>query len=265
MRRVICKDCHTSYDFDKDEFCPKCGSFHSPGGGAGTALERELLNRFDRTVPPKCPGAAGWQDDHGGRPCGEENPPKKRGAKLALAVAALLFLAAVGFGAWYLFGREAPVEEPVVVSHDVDETFQVGKLELSIDDVRWLALAPEDRLRREGYDLLLVDVYITGGRAGSKSDPIGEAYLMLDWDWYLPAESETVLASKLKERSVYALSLADARWEDPLLGQFVFYVPRGETDATLCFEEVKAKGDARALTAIHEVALELPTREEGAE
>ena len=30
MRRIVCEDCKRSYDYDKDEFCPKCGAFNQP-------------------------------------------------------------------------------------------------------------------------------------------------------------------------------------------------------------------------------------------
>lgn len=30
MRRIVCDNCGKYYDFDKDEFCPKCGAFNQP-------------------------------------------------------------------------------------------------------------------------------------------------------------------------------------------------------------------------------------------
>ena len=30
MRRIICEDCKKSYDYSKDEFCPRCGAFNPP-------------------------------------------------------------------------------------------------------------------------------------------------------------------------------------------------------------------------------------------
>ncbi len=30
MRMVICKDCKKRYDFDRDDFCPRCGAFNPP-------------------------------------------------------------------------------------------------------------------------------------------------------------------------------------------------------------------------------------------
>ncbi len=30
MRRIVCEDCKRQYDYDKDEFCPRCGAFNQP-------------------------------------------------------------------------------------------------------------------------------------------------------------------------------------------------------------------------------------------
>ena len=30
MRRIICEDCKKSYDYDKEEFCPRCGAYNQP-------------------------------------------------------------------------------------------------------------------------------------------------------------------------------------------------------------------------------------------
>ena len=30
MRRIVCSECKKHYDFDKDDFCPRCGAFHPP-------------------------------------------------------------------------------------------------------------------------------------------------------------------------------------------------------------------------------------------
>ena len=27
MRRIVCDECGKPYDYDRDEFCPKCGAF----------------------------------------------------------------------------------------------------------------------------------------------------------------------------------------------------------------------------------------------
>jgi len=30
MRRVRCYECGKSYDYDEEDFCPKCGAFNQP-------------------------------------------------------------------------------------------------------------------------------------------------------------------------------------------------------------------------------------------
>lgn len=49
MRKIRCYECGKSYDFDVDDFCPKCGAFNQPGksssiGADGTVVRSEGLN-----------------------------------------------------------------------------------------------------------------------------------------------------------------------------------------------------------------------------
>lgn len=30
MKRIVCEECRRVYDFDRDEFCPRCGAFNQP-------------------------------------------------------------------------------------------------------------------------------------------------------------------------------------------------------------------------------------------
>ncbi|MDE7220298.1 MAG: hypothetical protein K2O45_11860 [Oscillospiraceae bacterium] len=30
MRRIVCDECKKWYDYDRDEFCPRCGAFNQP-------------------------------------------------------------------------------------------------------------------------------------------------------------------------------------------------------------------------------------------
>lgn len=30
MRRIVCDECRKMYDYDRDEFCPRCGAFNQP-------------------------------------------------------------------------------------------------------------------------------------------------------------------------------------------------------------------------------------------
>ena len=49
MRRVRCYDCGKRYDFDVDDFCPKCGAFNPPDrssriGADGSVVRIDGLN-----------------------------------------------------------------------------------------------------------------------------------------------------------------------------------------------------------------------------
>lgn len=46
MRKVTCKDCGKHYDYEVDDFCPRCGSYNPPGDVRSTQMEQELLSRF---------------------------------------------------------------------------------------------------------------------------------------------------------------------------------------------------------------------------
>ena len=30
MRRIVCDECKRLYDYDREEFCPRCGAFNPP-------------------------------------------------------------------------------------------------------------------------------------------------------------------------------------------------------------------------------------------
>ena len=49
MRKVRCYECGRQYDFDTDDFCPKCGAFNQPPretriGADGTVVRVEGIN-----------------------------------------------------------------------------------------------------------------------------------------------------------------------------------------------------------------------------
>ena len=49
MRKIQCGECRKIYDFDIDDFCPKCGAFNQPSrAGTGRAvLRKDGLNEND--------------------------------------------------------------------------------------------------------------------------------------------------------------------------------------------------------------------------
>ena len=55
MRKIRCYECGKSYDFDVDDFCPKCGAFNQPGKSAaiaadGAVVRTEGLNEKNHAV-----------------------------------------------------------------------------------------------------------------------------------------------------------------------------------------------------------------------
>jgi len=50
MRRVVCEECRKLYDYDKDEFCPRCGAFNQPSkasGGPKSTIRKDGVNERD--------------------------------------------------------------------------------------------------------------------------------------------------------------------------------------------------------------------------
>ena len=43
MRRVQCYDCGKRYDFDIDDFCPRCGAFNQPGKTAQIGADGRVV------------------------------------------------------------------------------------------------------------------------------------------------------------------------------------------------------------------------------
>lgn len=83
MRTVICRDCGKRYDYDQDDFCPKCGSYNPPEEKPATRMEEEMLARFrtgqqnqSRAVRPQAkakspqpgPRSVNYHPTYGGTP-----------------------------------------------------------------------------------------------------------------------------------------------------------------------------------------------------
>lgn len=43
MRKVRCYECGKNYDFDVDDFCPKCGAFNQPGKSARIGADGAVI------------------------------------------------------------------------------------------------------------------------------------------------------------------------------------------------------------------------------
>ena len=39
--RLVCSECRKSYDYDVDDFCPRCGAYNQPPKAASTAVVRK--------------------------------------------------------------------------------------------------------------------------------------------------------------------------------------------------------------------------------
>ena len=55
MRKVTCASCGRPYDYDSDDFCPKCGSYNPPPDRAGArpAQATPFGSPFPFTVPSR--------------------------------------------------------------------------------------------------------------------------------------------------------------------------------------------------------------------
>lgn len=123
MRKVQCADCGKSYDYDVDDFCPRCGSFNPPPDGGATRLEQELLSRFQRTGQARSPSSgkqiptavsrpssgSGAQRAKQNRLSGPE-VKKKRGLSLVFGIIAILVVIFVFVVPLIEFGLEQASE-----------------------------------------------------------------------------------------------------------------------------------------------------------
>lgn len=43
MRQIVCEECGKHYDFEKEDFCPKCGAFNQPVRVWGTDAQGNVI------------------------------------------------------------------------------------------------------------------------------------------------------------------------------------------------------------------------------
>ena len=43
MRQIVCEECGKAYDFEKEDFCPKCGAFNQPVKTWGTDAQGNFV------------------------------------------------------------------------------------------------------------------------------------------------------------------------------------------------------------------------------
>lgn len=102
MRTVSCEECGKHYDFDLDDFCPRCGAFNYPGAAADgmvvrvdginesnhegsflhEELHRENRQRFTKGFRKSAAASAQSRKTAGGRSSAEAESEKKQGDRM---------------------------------------------------------------------------------------------------------------------------------------------------------------------------------------
>lgn len=284
MRKVTCASCGRPYDYDSDDFCPKCGSYNPPPDRAGARPAQAPPARVsaaskDRPRPaaqPKTPPVGPWTVSYGGPQGGtpwEEPPARRQRSPLKLLVLVLVSLFLLCIVLPFVLGlmlnlseafagrRPEPgavaQAEPAGGTHALWEPFSIhGTQQVTVEDPWEVDLTYVPLARREGFRCLAVDLWVEGGE---RRDDLTffPAELRLEDGTALLAEDDASLARQLKDAGVYLVTLSDAQWEDPLYGQMIFFVPEDASGgAVLALYE--GEPDSSTPSAVHQIPLELP-------
>ena len=284
MRKVTCASCGRPYDYDSDDFCPKCGSYNSPPDRAGARPAQAPPARVsaaskDRPrpaaqpkTPPVGPRTVSYGGPQGGTPW-EEPPARRQRSPLKLLVIVLVSLFLLCIVLPFVLGlmlnlseafagrRPEPgavaQAEPAGGTHALWEPFSIhGTQQVTVEDPWEVDLTYVPLARREGFRCLAVDLWVEGGE--SRADlTFFPAELRLEDGTALLAEDDASLARQLKDAGVYLVTLSDAQWEDPLYGQMIFFVPEDASGgAVLALYE--GEPDSSTPSAVHQIPLELP-------
>ena len=252
MRKVTCASCGRPYDYDSDDFCPKCGSYNPPPDRAGARPAQAPPARVsaaskDRPrpaaqpkTPPVGPRTVSYGGPQGGTPW-EEPPARRQRSPLKLLVLVLVSLFLLCIVLPFVLGlmlnlseafagrRPEPgavaQAEPAGGTHALWEPFSIhGTQQVTVEDPWEVDLTYVPLARREGFRCLAVDLWVVGGE---RRDDLTffPAELRLEDGTALLAEDDASLARQLKDAGVYLVTLSDAQWEDPLYGQMIFFVP----------------------------------------
>ena len=284
MRKVTCASCGRPYDYDSDDFCPKCGSYNPPPDRAGARPAQAPPARVsaaskDRPRPaaqPKTPPVGPRTVSYGGPQGGttwEEPPARRQRSPLKLLVLVLVSLFLLCIVLPFVLGlmlnlseafagrRPEPgavaQAEPAGGTHALWEPFSIhGTQQVTVEDPWEVDLTYVPLARREGFRCLAVDLWVEGGE---RRDDLTffPAELRLEDGTALLAEDDASLARQLKDAGVYLVTLSDAQWEDPLYGQMIFFVPEDASGgAVLALYE--GEPDSSTPSAVHQIPLELP-------
>ena len=284
MRKVTCASCGLPYDYDSDDFCPKCGSYNPPPDRAGARPAQAPPARVsaaskDRPrpaaqpkTPPVGPRTVSYGGPQGGTPW-EEPPARRQRSPLKLLVLVLVSLFLLCIVLPFVLGlmlnlseafagrRPEPgavaQAEPAGGTHALWEPFSIhGTQQVTVEDPWEVDLTYVPLARREGFRCLAVDRWVEGGE---RRDDLTffPAELRLEDGTTLLAEDDASLARQLKDAGVYLVTLSDAQWEDPLYGQMIFFVPEDASGgAVLALYE--GEPDSSTPSAVHQIPLELP-------
>ena len=284
MRKVTCASCGRPYDYDSDDFCPKCGSYNPPPDRAGARPAQVPPARVsaaskDRPrpaaqpkTPPVGPRTVSYGGPQGGTPW-EEPPARRQRSPLKLLVLVLVSLFLLCIVLPFVLGlmlnlseafagrRPEPgavaQAEPAGGTHALWEPFSIhGTQQVTVEDPWEVDLTYVPLARREGFRCLAVDLWVEGGE---RRDDLTffPAELRLEDGTALLAEDDASLARQLKDAGVYLVTLSDAQWEDPLYGQMIFFVPEDASGgAVLALYE--GEPDSSTPSAVHQIPLELP-------
>ena len=284
MRKVTCASCGRPYDYDSDDFCPKCGSYNPPPDRAGARPAQAPPARVsaaskDRPrpaaqpkTPPVGPRTVSYGGPQGGAPW-EEPPARRQRSPLKLLVLVLVSLFLLCIVLPFVLGlmlnlseafagrRPEPgavaQAEPAGGTHALWEPFSIhGTQQVTVEDPWEVDLTYVPLARREGFRCLAVDLWVEGGE---RRDDLTffPAELRLEDGTALLAEDDASLARQLKDAGVYLVTLSDAQWEDPLYGQMIFFVPEDASGgAVLALYE--GEPDSSTPSAVHQIPLELP-------
>ena len=284
MRKVTCASCGRPYDYDSDDFCPKCGSYNPPPDRAGARpaqapparVSAASKDRPRPAAPPKTPPVGPRPVSYGGPQGGtpwEEPPARRQRSPLKLLVLVLVSLFLLCIVLPFVLGlmlnlseafagrRPEPgavaQAEPAGGTHALWEPFSIhGTQQVTVEDPWEVDLTYVPLARREGFRCLAVDLWVEGGE---RRDDLTffPAELRLEDGTALLAEDDASLARQLKDAGVYLVTLSDAQWEDPLYGQMIFFVPEDASGgAVLALYE--GEPDSSTPSAVHQIPLELP-------
>lgn len=226
MRKVTCASCGRPYDYDSDDFCPKCGSYNPPPDRAGARPAQAPPARVsaaskDRPrpaaqpkTPPVGPRTVSYGGPQGGTPW-EEPPARRQRSPLKLLVIVLVSLFLLCIVLPFVLGlmlnlseafagrRPEPgavaQAEPAGGTHALWEPFSIhGTQQVTVEDPWEVDLTYVPLARREGFRCLAVDLWVEGGE---RRDDLTffPAELRLEDGTALLAEDDASLARQLKD------------------------------------------------------------------